>query len=226
MRTLSPAHATALVLSLAAGAATAAGMATTATAPGATATTSAPVTTATTTAPVTTATTTAPVTTTTTTTPLSTDTGGTPSQATFGRDTAFGNDSGNTALGTSPGQTSSGTLAGNSAIGIPAGSDTLTGTATGTGDLGATTVGGIGRLGNAVVVPDAGVARSAVAVNVNPSATSAVATRPPTPVFDDAARRGMEQVQRQARSGRVYGQAPRTDNDRTDQMPDDPIIRY
>jgi len=33
-------------------------------------------------------------------------------------------------------------------------------------------------------------------------------------------------VAREARSGRVYGIAPRTENDRTSQMPDDPIIRY
>jgi hypothetical protein len=74
----------------------------------------------------------------------------------------------------------------------------------------------------AVVVPGG----SSVAVNVNPQPAAPATQRAPTPIFDDAARRGMSQVQRQARSGQVYGQAPRTDNDRTDQMRDDPIIRY
>lgn len=169
---------------------------------------------------------------TTTVSPTTNDTSGTPSQATFGRDTSFGNDSGNAALGTSPGQTSSGTFAGNSAIGIPASGDTLTpdngtlGTNGTNNGIATGTIGGVGLVGTtgAVVLPS-GVPGSSVAVNVNPQ-TPTVANRTPTPVFDDAARRGMSQVQRQARSGRVISQAPRTDNDRTDQMPDDPIIRY
>jgi hypothetical protein len=162
--------------------------------------------------------------------PTTTDTSGTPSQATFGRNTSFANDSGNTALGTSPGQTSSGTFAGNSAIGIPAGGDTLNngsgiGNTNGTDVNGAPStnvLGGTGIVGTTGAVLTPG---SNIAVNVNPSAQPP-AQRTPTPIFDEAARRGMSQVQREARSGRVYGQAPRTNNDRTDQMPDDPIIRY
>jgi len=77
----------------------------------------------------------------------------------------------------------------------------------------------IGTTG-AVVTPG-----SNVAVNVNPTASIA-APRTPTPTYDEAARRGLPQVERQARSRRVIGQAPRTNNDRTDQMPNDPIIRY
>ena len=67
-------------------------------------------------------------------------------------------------------------------------------------------------------------------VNVNPSSATAIANtaRTPTPLFDDAARRGSAQVKRQTleRSSPVDAMAPRTNNDRTSQMPDDPIIRY
>jgi hypothetical protein len=50
-----------------------------------------------------------------------------------------------------------------------------------------------------------------------------------TPTFDQAAREGRaKEARRRARGEepRVYGIAPRTDNDLTWQMPDDRIIRY
>jgi hypothetical protein len=50
-----------------------------------------------------------------------------------------------------------------------------------------------------------------------------------TPTFDQAAREGRaKEQQRKARGQepRVYGIAPRTENDLTWQMPDDRIIRY
>lgn len=54
-------------------------------------------------------------------------------------------------------------------------------------------------------------------------------TRVATPIFDEVAREGRaKERQRRAQGNepRIYGIAPRTDNDRTHQMPDDPIIRY
>lgn len=54
-------------------------------------------------------------------------------------------------------------------------------------------------------------------------------TRVATPIFDEVAREGRaKERQRRAQGNepRIYGIAPRTDNDLTHQMPDDPIIRY
>jgi hypothetical protein len=62
------------------------------------------------------------------------------------------------------------------------------------------------------------------AANANQAAAPA-----PTPLFELAARQGMaKEARRKARGEepRVYGIAPRTDRDLTNQMPDDPIIRY
>lgn len=64
--------------------------------------------------------------------------------------------------------------------------------------------------------------RGAAAVNGTPGVT-------PTPLFELTARQGAaKQAARRARGDepRVYGIAPRTDRDLTNQMPDDPIIRY
>ena len=54
-------------------------------------------------------------------------------------------------------------------------------------------------------------------------------TRTPTPTYDMVTRAvAARDLNRRARgqTPRIYGIAPRTNNDRTDQMPDDPIIRY
>ena len=60
-------------------------------------------------------------------------------------------------------------------------------------------------------------------------AGAAVTAPTPTPLFDQAARRGAaREAARRARGEepRIIGLAPRTERDLTHQMPDDPIIRY
>jgi hypothetical protein len=50
-----------------------------------------------------------------------------------------------------------------------------------------------------------------------------------TPLLDQATRNAEQRVARQRAAGeppRIIGIAPRTNADRTDEMPDDPIIRY
>ena len=150
------------------------------------------------------------------------------SQPSFGPGGSFSNDSGNSALGTSTGQTSSGTAAGNSSSGLGAGSATLD----------PNTVGTVGN-GPAVTNPD-GTVLGTTGVNVvgervpAPANGTAAAPTPSfsivnTPTFDQAARDGRaKEQQRKARGQepRVYGIAPRTENDLTWQMPDDKIIRY
>lgn len=151
------------------------------------------------------------------------------SQPSFGPGGSFSNDSGNTALGTSPGQTSSGTAAGNSSAGIGAGSATLDPAST--GSLGAgpaasnpdgTVLGtGVNAVGERVPVAGA---------NGTPSGQqSPTISIVNTPTFDQAAREGRAREQARKARGiepRVYGIAPRTENDLTWQMPDDRIIRY
>lgn len=144
----------------------------------------------------------------------------------FGPGGSFANDSGNTALGTSPGQTSSGTAAGNSSQGLGAGSATLD--PSGTGAVGN---------GPAVTNPDGttlGPGVNVVGERV-PATNGAVPPASPsftiinTPTFDQAAREGRAKEQARKARGqepRVYGIAPRTENDLTHQMPDDKIIRY
>ncbi|HWH42344.1 MAG TPA: hypothetical protein VNU21_21020 [Usitatibacter sp.] len=171
------------------------------------------------------------------------DTTATQSQSSFDRNSSFANDSGNRELGTSPGQTSPGTADATSTLGVPADAATLgiNGTTnsgiptTATGGVQTTTLGGVGVPGRGVVgdvgvVGGGGIAGGGVNVNVNPSSSTPIANtaRTPTPLFDDAARRGSVQVKRQTleRTSPVDAVAPRTNNDRTDQMPDDPIIRY
>jgi hypothetical protein len=153
------------------------------------------------------------------------------SQPRFGAGGSFSNDSGNTALGTSEGQTSSGTAAGNSGTGIGVGS---------TATLGTGTTAVTNPDGSVTVLPSAataGTAGSTVAIGVpSNGAAQAQATpsftiinTPNTPLFDQAAREGRaKEARRRARGEepRVYGIAPRTDNDLTWQMPDDRIIRY
>ncbi len=70
-------------------------------------------------------------------------------------------------------------------------------------------------------------------VNVNPSqAGSTVLTLPastPTPLLNETARRAQAREENRRASGReprVIGIAPRTNADKTDQMPDDRVIRY
>ena len=145
----------------------------------------------------------------------------------FGPGGSFSNDSGNTALGLSPGQTSSGTAAGNSSQGLGAGSATLD--PSNTGALGS---------GPAVTNPDGttlGTGVNVVGERVPVQSGAAVQQQSPsfsiinTPTFDQAAREGRAKEQARKARGiepRVYGIAPRTENDLTHQMPDDKIIRY
>jgi len=70
---------------------------------------------------------------------------------------------------------------------------------------------------------NAAIGGSAIAIAPPAPATS------PTPLLDQVTRtEAVKQARRRAegREPRVIGIAPRTDVDRTDQMPDDPIIRY
>ena len=153
------------------------------------------------------------------------------SQPSFGPGGSFSNDSGNTALGTSTGQTSSGTAAGNSSSGLGAGSATLDPNTVGTLGNGpavtnadGTVLGsaGVNVVGERVPAPANGAAAPSPSFSiVNPPSS--------TPIFDQAARDGRaKEQQRKARGQepRVYGIAPRTENDLTWQMPDDKIIRY
>jgi len=137
----------------------------------------------------------------------------------FGAGSTFANDSGNAALGTSVGQTSSGTAAGNSSVGIGASSATL-----GTdGASGGTTL--ATPSGTVAVLPGDSGARSGVHASTQTTTTTVI----DTPLFDQAAREGLARERaRRARGDepRVYGIAPRTENDLTWQMPDDRIIRY
>jgi hypothetical protein len=146
----------------------------------------------------------------------------------FGPGSTFANDSGNSALGTSPGQSSSGTAAGNSGTGIGATSSATLGT---NGTIGV--VGGTAALnpdGTVAVVPGGGTAGVVTSLPSNAAASQAPSyTILNTPLFDQVAREGREKEARRRARGeepRVYGIAPRTDNDLTWQMPDDRIIRY
>ncbi|HET7546677.1 MAG TPA: hypothetical protein VFJ86_02850 [Usitatibacter sp.] len=120
-----------------------------------------------------------------------------------------------------------GTAVGNSGTGLGVGSATLgtgnaptTLTTTGSGLLttdavsGAVYGGGGGSIGG-----------SAVAIAPAPRGSAANAT----PLLDQATRRAEQRMQRERAAGaapRIIGIAPRTNVDRTDEMPDDPIIRY
>jgi hypothetical protein len=89
----------------------------------------------------------------------------------------------------------------------------------------------------AVIAPldtSGGYAPGGVSVNVERTGATLTSAAPTTTVITtpllDAATRDVEaRTLRQRARGeqpRVIGIAPRTDNDRTDQMPDDRIIRY
>lgn len=149
----------------------------------------------------------------------------------FGPNSSFTNDSGNAELGTSPGQTSSGTAAGNAGAALDVGSATLgtngAGQAANAATLGATPgiivpdfVGGYLGGGPYGVAP-VGASASTTVIASNPTAA--------TPLLDQVTRNEeRREARRRAehREPRVIGIAPRTNADRTDEMPDDPIIRY
>ena len=153
----------------------------------------------------------------------------------FGPGSTFANDNGNPELGQSPGQSSSGTLSGNSSNGIGTGTETLGNP----GGVGVTTNNGTnianGSLGTSVLPADMvggggvayGVATPGYSSTVN--TTVAIPATTATPLLNQVTRTEIEKEARQRAQGRtpqVIGIAPRTNVDRTNQMPDDPIIRY
>jgi len=163
--------------------------------------------------------------------------GNTTNASSFGPTSPFANDSGNAELGTSPGQTSAGTAVGNSGTAIAVGSDTLgingsvnpptTGigtnvVGTGTNFVAPVDVGGgfVGGYGGGAAIGGGSSVTIAPAIAGGGSAT---------PLLDQVTRNEQAREMRRRAEGReprVIGIAPRTDVDRTDQMPDDRIIRY
>ena len=161
--------------------------------------------------------------------------GPTTDAASFGPNSSFTNDNGNPELGLSPGQTSSGTAAGIAPNGLDAGStlDTNPGTTIGlsapAGTAGAfvpgSVMGGGGFYGG--TSGGGGTAVGGTAIAVSPGAGAANGSA--TPLLDQATRNAEQREAHRRASGnspRIIGIAPRTDVDRTDEMPDDPIIRY
>ena len=161
--------------------------------------------------------------------------GPTTDAASFGPNSSFTNDNGNPELGLSPGQTSSGTAAGIAPNGLDVGStlDTNPGATIGlsapAGTAGAfvpgNVMGGGGFYGGAS--GGGGTAVGGTAIAVSPRAGGANGSA--TPLLDQATRNAEQREAHRRASGnspRIIGIAPRTDADRTDEMPDDPIIRY
>ena len=157
-----------------------------------------------------------------------------PNLAPFAPGGSFTTDNGNPELGTSPGQTSSGTAVGNTPSGLDAAPGGL--------DSGNTSVPvidtGSGVISSGILLPgdleggyagSAGPATAAAALGNGVQVSSGTAATVRTPLLDQVTRSETARAMRQRERGttpRVIGIAPRTDNDRTDQMPDDPVIRY
>jgi hypothetical protein len=146
---------------------------------------------------------------------------------------SFSNDNGNPELGISPGQTSPGTLSGNSGPGIGGGTETLGtngGTVNGTATAGSNTVVPVDVMGGvAGGVYGAGGTPTAVAGGSNVTIAPAGNAGAAMPLLDQATRQEQQKEARRRAEGReprIVGIAPRTDVDRTNEMPDDPIIRY
>jgi hypothetical protein len=154
----------------------------------------------------------------------------------FAPGSTFSTDNGNPELGTSPGQTSPGTAAGNEPSGLDVGTATLdangnfNGVAAGTLGAGAVApvdvIGGVsGGVGAGYAAPAYSGGNAIAVAPGRPLANGGSAT----PLLDQATRNAEQRIARERATGRtprVIGIAPRTDADRTDQMPDDPIIRY
>jgi hypothetical protein len=148
-----------------------------------------------------------------------------------------GGASGGSAMGTNqttvdPAATRPGSFAPGGAFG-PSGN-----TASTTGGVGNATVGGTNNTAGTNFLP--GTTGAVVLPTDTPQTANqqnvviqtpqnAASARVATPIFDEVAREGRaKERQRRARGDepRIIGIAPRTDVDRTYQMPDDPIIRY
>lgn len=160
--------------------------------------------------------------------------GPTTDAASFGPDSPFVNNT-NPQVGLSPGQTSTGTAAGNEPSGLEnsttTGTFTQNGTATLTGiatPIGAaSTVVPAGIVGGGGYGGGAGTALGGTAVAISPGLPASSGSA--TPLLDQATRNAAQRDERRRATGnepRIIGIAPRTNVDRTDEMPDDPIIRY
>ena len=159
--------------------------------------------------------------------------GPTTDAASFGPDSPFVNNP-NPEVGVSPGQTSSGIAAGNEPSGLE------NSTTTGTFTQNANTINGMAGTGVAAgtIVPadvigsggyagGGGTAVGGTALAISPGLPASRGSA--TPLLDQATRNAAQREERRRADGnppRIIGIAPRTDADRTDEMPDDPIIRY
>ena len=160
--------------------------------------------------------------------------GPTAQSAPFAPGGTFSTDNGNPELGTSPGQTSPGTAVGNEPSGLDVGTATLDANGNFNGvpasALGAGAVAPVDVIGGVSggFAGSAAPASGGTAVAIAPG-RSLAAGASTTPLLDQATRNAQQRLARERATGqapRVIGIAPRTDADRTDQMPDDPIIRY
>lgn len=160
--------------------------------------------------------------------------GPTAQSAPFAPGGTFATDNGNPELGTSPGQTSSGTAAGNEPSGLDVGTTTLDANGNFNGvpasALGAGAVAPVDVIGGVSggYAGSAAPATGGTAVAIAPGRSVATGGSA-TPLLDQATRNAEQRLARERATGRtprVIGIAPNTNADRTDQMPDDPIIRY
>lgn len=160
--------------------------------------------------------------------------GPTAQSAPFAPGGTFATDNGNPELGTSPGQTSSGTAVGNE----PSGLDVGTATLDANGNFNGVPANALGAGAVAPVDMIGGVSGGYAGSAAPASGGSAIAIAPgrslasggsATPLLDQATRNAEQRLARERATGRtprVIGIAPNTDADRSDEMPDDPIIRY
>jgi len=160
--------------------------------------------------------------------------GPTAESAPFAPGGTFATDNNNPELGTSPGQTSPGTAVGNEPSGLDVGTATLD--ANGNFDgvpasaLGAGAVAPVDVIGGVSggYAGSAAPAMGGTAVAIAPGRSPATGASA-TPLLDQATRNAEQRLARERATGRtprVIGIAPNTNADRTDEMPDDPIIRY
>jgi hypothetical protein len=159
--------------------------------------------------------------------------GPTTDAASFGPDSPFVNNT-NPQVGLSPGQTSTGIAGGNEPSGLENSTTTGTFTQNGTGTLtgiatpvAAGTVLPAGVVGGGGYAGGGGTAVGGTAVAISPGLAGSAGSA--TPLLDQATRNAARREEQRRATGnppRIIGIAPRTNVDRTDEMPDDPIIRY
>ena len=160
--------------------------------------------------------------------------GPTTDAASFGPDSSFVNNP-NPEVGLAPGQTSPGTAVGNEPSGLEGGStfspfgtnpnnpNTTAGAGTAAGAAGTAVPAEVVGAGGGFYGAGTAVGGTAVAISPGRPAASG------TPLLDQATIEAQRREESRRASGeqpRIIGIAPRTNADRTDEMPDDPIIRY